>query len=424
MRKFPIKTMDHSFIRIQLESDLSNEIWRDIEGDIISNLLKLSKAEKSNNAYKSLLEGHSFKVTQDLTPKLFGIFREVCDRLEFSDPVDFYITNSPEVNAFSSARTEDDQPHIVNINSTLVDKFDDEELQFVIGHEIGHIISNNTRINEIVNFVFTDPSKLPILLYNKLTIWNKLAELTADRYGLIACRNLEKCISGFFKLSSGLDISKTNFDYNSFLRENDRRLEFFRKEKAGNFSTHPVNPLRIKAIECFFKSDLFKRLTNKKEPKKDKDLDKQISELTDLLLILRSSELDYHRSMYVASAGLIMASIDEKVDASEYEAILNTLASFLVFPVNMLKQIMKKGNQKELFLTSAQKLLQQNPIERDDLFDYLIAIALTDKKILEKEIVFLNEAGQNLFQFSPKEIAQKISFRIQQSFIPKIIPEK
>jgi hypothetical protein len=414
--------MNHSCIRIQLESDLANEIWNNIEGEIISNLLNLSKAEKNNNQYKLLLEGHCFKVTNELTPKLYGIFTQVCERLEFKDPVDFYITNSPEVNAFSSKRIEDDQPHIININSTLVDKFDDQELQFVIGHEIGHIISNNTRINEIVNFIFSDPLRLPVLLYNKLTIWYKLAELTADRYGLIACRNLEKCISGFFKLSSGLDISKTNFDFNSFLKENDKRLEFFKKEKAGNFSTHPVNPLRIKAIEYFYKSTLFNELKNKKKPKKDPVLDRQINELTDLLLILRSSELDYHRSIFVASAGLIMASIDDKMDEHEYEAILEALAGFLVFPVSMLKQIMEKGIQKELFLTSTQQLLQQNPIERDVLFDYLIAMALTDKSILEKEIAFLNEAGQNLFHFTLREIAQKISFHIQRSFIPRIIP--
>ena len=416
--------MDHSRIRIQLESDLSNEIWRNIEGDIIARLLNLSKTEKSNNYYKSLLEGHSFKVTSELTPKLFNTFREVCERLEFTDPVDFYITNSPEVNAFSSTRTENDQPHIVNINSTLVDKFDDEELQFVIGHEVGHIISNNTRINEIVNFVFADPLKMPILLYNKLTIWYKLAELTADRYGLIACRNLEKCISGFFKLSSGLDISKTNFDYGSFLKENDRRLDFFKKEKAGNFSTHPVNPLRIKAIEYFYQSDLFRCISEKKEIKNDPELDKQISELTDLLLILRSSELDYHRSMFVASAGLLMASIDEKVDETEYEVILNALAGYMVFPVAILKQILEKGIQKDIFFSSTQILLQQNPIERDVLFDYLIAVALTDKLILEKEIAFLNEAGQNLFGFTMREIAQKISAQIQRSFIPKMVTEK
>jgi hypothetical protein len=81
--------MDHSHIRIQLESDLSKEIWNDIEGDIISILLNLSKTEKNSNAFKSILEGHSFNVTHDLTPKLYGIFKEVCERLEFNEPVDF-----------------------------------------------------------------------------------------------------------------------------------------------------------------------------------------------------------------------------------------------------------------------------------------------------------------------------------------------
>jgi len=189
--------MDHTHIRILLESDLANEIWNNIEGEIISGLMNLSKTERNNNHYKSLLEGHSFKVTNELTPKLYGLFKEVCKRLEFEDPVDFYITNSPEVNAFSSTRSENDQPHIVNMNSTLVDKFDDQELQFVIGHEIGHIISNNTRIHEVVNFIFSDPLKLPILLYNKLTIWYKLAELTADRYGLLHAVTLKNAFRAF-----------------------------------------------------------------------------------------------------------------------------------------------------------------------------------------------------------------------------------
>jgi hypothetical protein len=338
--------------------------------------------------------------------------------LEFKDPIDFYVTNSPEVNAFSSTRTEDDQPHIVNLNSMLVDKFDEDELKFVIGHEIGHIISNNTRINEIVNFIFPDSAKVPMLLYNKLNVWHKLAELTADRYGLIACQSLEKCISAFFKLTSGLDISKTNFDYNSFLRENDKRLDYFRKEKAGNLSSHPVNPIRIKAIEYFSKSDFYMKLANNVELAEDDALNKQMLELTDLLFVIRGSELDYQRSIFIASAGLIMASIDDAMNEVEYEAILNALADYLIFPVELLKQIIDKGIQKDLFLSSTQKILQLNPIEREAMFDYLISISLTDKHIMDKEIVFLNETGQNLFQFSTKEIAQKIGFQIQRSFIP------
>jgi hypothetical protein len=410
--------MNNTLIRIKLEFELSGAIWENIQGDVIASLINLSKIERNSNYYKSILEGHSFRVTNDLTPKLYQVFTDVCNRLEFKDPIDFYVTNSPEVNAFSSTRTEDDQPHIVNLNSMLVDKFDEDELKFVIGHEIGHIISNNTRINEIVNFIFPDSAKVPMLLYNKLNVWHKLAELTADRYGLIACQSLEKCISAFFKLTSGLDISKTNFDYNSFLRENDKRLDYFRKEKAGNLSSHPVNPIRIKAIEYFSKSDFYMKLANNVELAEDDALNKQMLELTDLLFVIRGSELDYQRSIFIASAGLIMASIDDAMNEVEYEAILNALADYLIFPVELLKQIIDKGIQKDLFLSSTQKILQLNPIEREAMFDYLISISLTDKHIMDKEIVFLNETGQNLFQFSTKEIAQKIGFQIQRSFIP------
>lgn len=412
--------MDYSKIRIKLEEEVGRNIMDTIEGDIISNLIKASKAETESNYYKFFLEGHSFKVTKDLAPKMYDIFEEVCERLDFNEKIDFYITNSPELNASASYRIEDDEPHIININSGLIEKYDEDELKFVIGHEIGHILSDNIIIKNVINFVFPDVQRIPMVLYNKISLWDRLSELTADRYGIIASQNLDKCISAFFKLSSGLDLGKINFNIEAFLKENDKKLEYFESENAVNLSSHPVNPLRIKAIQYFFDSKLFQQIVNEKSTSEDAQLEENIGKLVNLLLVIRSSELDRHRSWFIASAGLVMAGIDEDINAEEYENILNVLSNFVVFPSVMLKEIYDNNKQHDIFIQSAQQILNHNPGERDAMFDFLVNVAISDKELFKKEINFLYETGEKLFNFSKIEVAQKIGYIVQRNFMPKL----
>lgn len=41
--------------------------------------------------------------------------------VDFTEPVDFYITSDASVNAFSLAFEDKGEPHIVNVNSALFD---------------------------------------------------------------------------------------------------------------------------------------------------------------------------------------------------------------------------------------------------------------------------------------------------------------
>ena len=122
--------MDHTKIRIELEQTLGQELYTLMQGEIVENILKEAKIEKIENEWKFMLEGHSFKVNTNMAPRLFGLFHEVKDTLEFEESIDFYVTNSSQVNAFSIARLEEEQSHIINFNSALIERLDDEELKF------------------------------------------------------------------------------------------------------------------------------------------------------------------------------------------------------------------------------------------------------------------------------------------------------
>ena len=412
--------MDYDSIRIKLEQEIGTSLWETLDGDIISKINKEAKVEKSGNYYKYLLEGHSFKLGKDLLPELYKPFMDVCEALNFTEPVEFYISNAPDFNASASSSQEEGEPHLVNFNSGLVNALDEDELRFVIGHELGHIISKNIDIKEIIEFVFPNYQGIPLLLYNKIALWDKLSELTADRYGLIACGDPNKCVSAFFKMSSGLSLNRFNLNFETFLAENEKLLESFKKENTINVASHPMNPIRIKALQHFSKSALYKSTMENKALEQDPELTSNMEELTKLLLVIRNSELDQHRSMFIASAGLVMAGIDEQMAREEYDAIIERLANYLIFPRELLQGIMEEKSQDSVFEQSASTIMQFNPAERDPMFEFLISVALSDNQIFTKEIDFLYETGAKLFNYSKKEIAQKISFVVRGNFIPRM----
>jgi uncharacterized tellurite resistance protein B-like protein len=412
--------MQSDLVRIALEHQLGLELFQLMEGELLEEILSEGKIGKFENEWKYILEGHSFKVTPELAPKLYTLFHSAVERLEFTEPVEFFINNSPEFNAWSLASLETGEPHIININAGLVDKLDDDELLFVVGHEIGHLITRNTNIVKLISFVFPDAARIPVILHHKIQLWLKLAELTADRYGFIASPKLEKCVSGFFKLASGLAAERIHFDYTAYLTENERILGFFRDNKAGNLLSHPINPIRIKAIQLFSRSDIYRAVVEKTPLPQDDVLAGQISDLIQTLLLLSSSEADYHRKYFIAAAGIVIANVDEQMNLPEYETILKQLSDFTIFPAGFLKEIMESGQVMEIMEKSAKKLLELNPADRFPMFELLMNIVIADKDISKEEIGFLYQYGETVFGFSRKEVAQMLANGIQQKFLPKM----
>ena len=411
--------MNYDMIRIPLEKQLSTQLFDLIEGDIIEALLKEAKIERFENEWKYLLEGHSFKVTKEMASRLYELFHEGRKTLHFEEEIDFYVTNNPEVNAFAISSLEEGEANIINVNSGLIERMDDDELKFIIGHEIGHLISKNARITKIIRFVYPEPDKIPILLYHKVNLWNKLAELTADRYGYIASPKLEKIISNFFKLSSGLDPERIHFDYKAYLAENEAIIEYFKANRGKNVSTHPINPIRIKALQAFSESETYQRIAKGEEIQPEETLDNILNDLIQILMTLSSSELDYHRDNFMAAAGLMIAGVDEKMDTDELQRVIGALSNKMVFPQEMLGNIYNSGKVQDIFYGSAGEILKVNPGERYGMFEYLVSIALADRQIFQQEIDFLYTVGEQM-GFTRKEIAQITANMIQREFVPNV----
>ncbi len=411
--------MNHDYLKISLESNLKDELYDLLEGDIIEEIIQQGQVGKEMNFWKMIHEGHSFKITKNLAPRIFKLCTEAKDALSFDEDIDFFIANSPETNAVAVPKFGEESKHLVILNSEIIEKFDDDELKFIIGHEIGHLISDYGTFSRILNFVFPEFKQIPIVFKNKIILWQKLSELTADRYGFIASPNLEKCLSNFFKLASGLDTTKISFNADAYLTETNQLIDKFKKEPYSMISSHPVNPVRIKAIQYFSESDLFKKIKNHKAIKKDDALDKNISELSSLLMVLSNSELDAHRTYFIASAGILSASIDKKIGIEELDHIIDVLGNFTMFPKAFIDNLAQAGDVQNVFLQSTGAILKINPGERFNMFAFLIEMVLADKKIAKEEIEFLYTTGKGVFGFQKKETAQMIGEAIRNKFMPR-----
>ena len=391
---------------IKLEKQIGEQIYNALQGSVVEEVLRKMKISSSDAYWRSSMEGHSLKVQQELLPDFYALCQDVKKKLGFDDPVDFYITGDSEVNAFSVAAEEEGKPHIVNVNSELFTLMSEAELRFVLGHELGHLINKDTALARLINFVFPPEAAVPVTLQYKIRLHEQLAELVADRYGYMATEDLGVCVTAFFKMASGLDLEKMNVSIDALIADNTKRLEYFLKGKGISRSSHPVNPIRVQALNLFA------------TVKTQKELQEGMDELITILLKVGDDEMDEYMARFIASAGLIVVNCDGEVHEEEVNQVIETLAALKIFPRQYLEEI-AKGDIPAIFNDSVEKILKINPGVRVALLEYMISIVMSDKKIAPEEIKLLYNFGESI-ALSDMEVATAIAEAIQRRYMPSL----
>ena len=392
--------------KLELEKQLGKQIYTALQGEIVEEVLRKTKTSSRDAYWRSSMEGHSLRVQKELLPDIYELCQDVKKKLKFKDDVDFYITGDSDVNAFSLAAEDEGEHHIVNVNSALFDLMSTDELRFVIGHELGHLINKDTALARLIGFVFPPNAAVPVTLQYKIRLHEQLAELVADRYGYMATEDLGVCVTAFFKMASGLDLEKMNVSIDALIADNSRRLDYFLKDKGISRSSHPVNPIRVQALNLFATC------------KSQEELQKGMDELISILLKVGDDELDEHMARFIASAGLIVASSDDEMKEDEINQIIEMLARLKIFPRKYLEEI-AQGDVVKTFNESVEGILKINPGMRAGLLDYMIHIALSDKIIARKEVDLLYEFGASI-ALSEMEVATAIAESVQRNYLPSL----
>ena len=160
--------------------------------------------------------GSYLKVNSKNFPTLYSVLEEACNILAISKIPDLYVIWSYDVNAMTAGI---ENPILV-VNSGCIDLLSPEELLFVIGHELGHIKSQHVLYTQIISLMplftrvlgnltlgigSTVATGLEIALLN----WQRMAELTADRAGLLVCQDINTATTALIKMA-GLPLKYFN----------------------------------------------------------------------------------------------------------------------------------------------------------------------------------------------------------------------
>ena len=85
----------------------------------------------------------------------------------------------------------------------------------------------------------------------------------------------------------------------------EKVIEYFQSEPFQMVTTHPVNPVRIRALALFSESQLYQDTLTNEKMETDKDLEIQITELIDILMYMDRSQLDIDRTILHSQCRII-----------------------------------------------------------------------------------------------------------------------
>jgi uncharacterized tellurite resistance protein B-like protein len=353
----------------------------------------VKKIRENNPVFQSrrhLLKS-SLRLTAKLAPSLHEIAAHCIDILKLTSSIEFFVYQSDQFNA-SCYPPEADKLYII-ISSGMLERFTKEELLFVVGHEIGHVLFEHFRYP--VNHILEEGRDILSPLHAmKLYAWNRNAEISADRTGLLCCSSFEVAAKTFFKLSSGVTSDSLDFKLNEYIKQFvdlEQVLNDSDQDPSDWYSTHPFSPLRIKALELFNKSETFKQFVPSADAKITEDeMEDEIKKIMSLMepeYLSSETEFGAKIQRFMFLGGYMISVADGKVEDSEIQA-LSSIVNPEIFTSCMLS--IQELNQNEI-ISELQALAEElnislSAMQKLNILRDLSIISYSDGSIDKAEV--------------------------------------
>ncbi len=205
----------------------------------------------------------------------YAIMREACAILDVPEP-ELYVKFNPQPNAYTFGV---ERPFIT-VHSTLLDALTDEQLLYLMGHELSHIKCGHVLYMTVANWLLPlldALGRMTLRLGDAVSIglllafyeWMRNAELTCDRGGLLAIQDCDGAIASIMTLAGG----RTRFADEMSIDEFQSQARAY--QDAGTMDklakvimfllrtatyTHPQPIFREQQLEQWFSGDAYKRI--------------------------------------------------------------------------------------------------------------------------------------------------------------------
>jgi Zn-dependent protease with chaperone function len=218
-------------------------------------------------ALRQFYLGTTVKVSERQLPELWAAHRGVCTILDMPGQYDLYVGAS--INGLARA-VGSKQPMLV-MDSSLLELLGPGEQRAVIGHELGHILSDHVLYMTALDILVRAGSNLPVIVGVPLRAvravlleWMRAAELSSDRAATLAVRDPQIMCRTLMVVAAGLPADRLDLDafmaqameYESWDDSQDRVRRFFLEIGA----THASSVRRVSEVLTWVRSGEYDRI--------------------------------------------------------------------------------------------------------------------------------------------------------------------
>ena len=211
--------------------------------------------------------GNSVKVSERQLPELWASYDGVRRILDMPGDYDLYVSATVLWNAVTIGSKA---PMIV-LGSDLLERLSAGEQRTVIGHEMGHILSDHVLYITALNILLSaTASSLPVIglplraVRAVLLEWRRAAELSCDRAATLAVRDPRIVCRTLMVLAGGLPADRLDLDafmaqameYENWEDSHDRIRRFFNEINA----THTYAVRRVSEVMRWVQSGEYDRI--------------------------------------------------------------------------------------------------------------------------------------------------------------------
>lgn len=221
-------------------------------------------------------QANAVRVSAKQFPRLHRLWLQVQDTLDAERRYDLFVSQRPVVQAGAYGF---DTPWVL-LSSASLDLLSDAEVEFVMGHELGHVISGHALYHTMLTLLLSlSASNFPVIgmlakpILFALLEWYRKSELSCDRAGLLAVQIPDASMRTMMRLAGGG--SDEEMDLGEFLvqaeayRKSDGVLDQVFKVLNTLGETHPFLVLRAALLRDWIESGAYDRIVHGEYQRRD-----------------------------------------------------------------------------------------------------------------------------------------------------------
>ncbi|GAA1109085.1 M48 family metallopeptidase [Nocardiopsis composta] len=240
----------------------------------------------NERALRLMFLSGSVRVSERQFPEVYDYVRDAAYVLDLDEVPELYIQMDPRPNAMAIGSQ---RPFIV-MTTGLFDLLDAEEQRFVVGHEVGHILSGHAVYRTMLLALIQLAARVAWIplgyiglraIVAALEEWYRKSELSCDRAGVLASQNPDAAKRALMKIAGGSRLAEMNPD--AFLeqaREYDRggdARDSLIKLLSLMGTTHPFAVVRMAELHRWIEDGSYQRIINGDYPRRSTDRDASVS---------------------------------------------------------------------------------------------------------------------------------------------------